>query len=114
MSAERSMLHRIQVEHRRAVMRVQEEEAEADLRNYKMGIDGGSSSIPLERVIFKSVDPKEHKIPDDSVATPEDIKARREDQFSSFLERESVGELTPEWRRFGQRHMEEIEVFNRR
>lgn len=56
MSAESSILHHVRARHRLNVLQVQEAETKADLRNYKMGIDGGSSPVPLEGIIFKSED----------------------------------------------------------
>lgn len=49
-----------------------------------------------------------------STATKEDIEIREAEQVARFLEHLSRGTLTPEWRKFGRKHVPEIIVFQRR
>jgi ribonucleotide reductase beta subunit family protein with ferritin-like domain len=51
---------------------------------------------------------------EDSVASPSDIRQRENEQYERYVTNRYIGTLTPEWRRYGERHGKEISLYLRR
>lgn len=81
--------------------------SEASGRFYRNRRAGKARRALVPRTIFL-------KAPDGVLApaTEKDKKRRRNEQFERYLQHLNSGTLTPEWEKFGRKHMSEIAVFS--
>ena len=99
--------------YRRRFHREAAETADEEIKSFEIGLPAQEFFLPDDTegdLIFRAPKRQSTKVrpPREKRARARDIRERMSNQISRYIEIEQDGALTPQWKRFGRKHREQI------